>query len=884
MAQLPAINYTGRDYSTIRALLISHIKARFPSDWQDLYASSIGMALLELTAYCVVGETKIPLLDGAEAEIKDLVGREPFWVYAADEQSQNIVPALAEAKLTRQDAELVEVTLDNGKSVRCTPNHLWLMRDSTYKPACELQQGDSLMPLYRRQSGRGYEQTKNPATGRWVGTHNLCAPGERSEIVHHLPADVIRLRQEGLSVPEISRQLSCSKDTVKARLAQANHKIVSVRALQEREDVYDISILEGPHNFGLSVGCFLHNCTDQLSYFLDYTANEGFLPTLQHRESIVNLGKLVGYKLRPASAAAVRVKATIGSVQTNDTILPSGTTVSATGDVTFRTVVDQRIPAGDLTALLTFVEGLDQADAFTSDGAAWQKFKLTVPEVVDGSLVVRVAGVDWTEVESLIYSDGTAKVYAIDYDDDDYGYIQFGDGDCGALPPNGAAITVSYRVGGGLVGNVPIGAIDTAVTGWLDGVAPPQAIPMDLLNEEPGSGGLDRETLEHARRWIPPWVSANGRAVTRADFNALANAFRDPVYGAPAFVSCWLKQEVPEYNMVCAAIWARDYAGAIVAPSAGLKAALYNYFMNNGQGAIRVICTDVEVVDGIIVYLDLSIEVQLMSDFAATEVSTNVAVAVRNLLDDYEPGDDFHLSRAYNAIQDSAGVAHGLINVMTASVKTESTVATGDGVATNFPFTPPITRYLTIIPGTVRIDAGTLVVIDDGDGLLVGSVDPAGANTIDYETGAVDVTFSGAPALGETVNAEFRHLIDYQRGGQEAVMDGTTGEVEGSVKFPPIVPHDDILAIGGIAFTTGSQTVVDDGYGVLIGDVAPGTNYINYDTGAYKFTFAVVPAAGTKIYSTYRQLLRTPSEDVPLGPDQLLVPGTIAVTTIAAAT
>ena len=677
MPQLPAINYTGRDYSTIRALLIAHIKARFPNDWADLYASSCGMALLELTAY--------------------------------------------------------------------------------------------------------------------VG--------------------------------------------------------------------------------------------DILSFQCDMIANEGYLNTLQFRESIVNLAKLVGYKLRPASSAAVRVTATIGTVQTHDTILPSGTQVSATGDVTFRTVVDQRVPAGDLTALLTFVEGLDQSDTFTSDGSAWQKFKLTVPEVVSGSLVVRVAGAIWSEVDSLIYSGGTDQVYAVEHDDDDYGYIQFGDSDCGAMPPGAATITVAYRVGGGLVGNVPIGAVQTAVTGWLDGVAPPQAIPMDLLNEEPGSGGLDRETLEHARRWIPPWVSANGRAVTKADFNALANAFSDPVYGAPAFVSCYLKQEIPELNTVMIAVWSRDYAGAVVAPSAGLKQALYDYFMNNDTGAIRVICTDVEVIDGVIVYLDLDTEVQLMSDFAAAEVATSVGTSLRALLDDFEPGDDFRLSKAYNAIQDSAGVSHGLIQSMTASVKTEATVATGDGVTTNYPLTLPVTRYLTTIPGTFRLVAGALAVTDDSDGNLIGSVNPLGANTIDYDTGAIDVTLSAIPALGEAINVEFRHLLDYQRGEQEYVMDGITGIAEGSVGYPPIVPHDDILHVGGIAFTDGSQVVIDDGDGVLIGDVdALTTNYINYDTGAYQFTFAVVPAAGTKVYSTYKQLLRTPSEDVPLTPNQLLVPGTIGVTTIAAAT
>lgn len=50
------------------------------------------------------------------------------------------------------------------------------------------------------------------------------------------------------------------------------------------------------------------------------------------------------------------------------------------------------------------------------------------------------------------------------------------------------------------------------------------------------------------------------------------------------------------------------------------------------------------------------------------------------------------------------------------------------------------------------------VATDDGLGNLIGDVDAAGANTIDYETGAFDVTFDSAPLTGTDVLANYTKL------------------------------------------------------------------------------------------------------------------------------
>jgi hypothetical protein len=61
----------------------------------------------------------------------------------------------------------------------------------------------------------------------------------------------------------------------------------------------------------------------------------------------------------------------------------------------------------------------------------------------------------------------------------------------------------------------------------------------------------------------------------------------------------------------------------------------------------------------------------------------------------------------------------------------------------------------TIVRRSFKVydDGGSIVVRDDGQGALTGDVDAGGTNTIDYVTGAVDVTFDGA--ISGTVTGEY---------------------------------------------------------------------------------------------------------------------------------
>jgi hypothetical protein len=623
---------------------------------------------------------------------------------------------------------------------------------------------------------------------------------------------------------------------------------------------------------------------DNLSFALDYTANEMYLETARDRSSVLQLGRLVGYQLRTPTSASVTCVATLPVTVLNPVVVPAGTAVKTVDGVDFVTIQETVLQPG-VTGQIVFVQGVDKNDTFASDGTAFQKFALTNSPVVQDTLEVLVDGDAWEQVESLAYGEAESKIFAVQFDENSVATIMFGDGVSGKIPPPAVAIEVSYRTGGGIQGNIALNKISTTVTGNEQAPGNPPVVVTVVNSGERGSGGEDAETTTHAKLWIPKWIKANGRAVTEDDYDALGNAFADPNYGAPAFTKAWLKQQIPELNTVVVSCWARDSQGTIVVPTSGLKAALLSYFNNDGPGAVKVICTHTEVEDGNIVYISISIRIKVSTDYLSTDVVAAVETAIENLFSSSEntPGADFRISKLYSTIQAVAGVDYCIITTIRASYTTSETIGIGTGGDVSFTSSLVLNPGSTIVPGTVSVAYGTPAtetLTDDEAGILRNSLGAA-AGTIDYETGAITATFAVAPAAGVLVVAEYQYTLDYQRGDLEATGDGSTKRFRGVVKYPPINPYDPVSGFNGIAFAAGSQVVTDDGSGNLIGAVDPtGRNIIDYDTGAYDFTFALPPGNGEEMRSTYRQLLETASQDIPIDKDQLAVQGVLNVETI----
>lgn len=151
-------------------------------------------------AVCLEGDTKIPLLEGTEKTIRELYENKDnlladLYIYSIDEKG-NIVPGKVEdISLTKKQAKIIKVTLDNDEFFECTSEHKIMLRDGSYVEAENLNEGQSLMPLYREDNRAGYETCYNPASDKYYPTHRIVASNSglpeniKSKVVHHINFD-----------------------------------------------------------------------------------------------------------------------------------------------------------------------------------------------------------------------------------------------------------------------------------------------------------------------------------------------------------------------------------------------------------------------------------------------------------------------------------------------------------------------------------------------------------------------------------------------------------------------------------------------------------------------------------------------------------------------
>ncbi len=131
---------------------------------------------------CFTGDTKIKLLDGTEksfGELAELDPREIFYVYSVDKDGRIAVGEGRNARVTRRNARLIELTLDNGETLRGTPDHKFMLRNGAYKAAQDLTPDDSLMPGYFdaapvKEGLNDYLRIFQPATGEYEFVHHLA--------------------------------------------------------------------------------------------------------------------------------------------------------------------------------------------------------------------------------------------------------------------------------------------------------------------------------------------------------------------------------------------------------------------------------------------------------------------------------------------------------------------------------------------------------------------------------------------------------------------------------------------------------------------------------------------------------------------------------------
>lgn len=134
---------------------------------------------------CFTGDTRVSLTDGQTHSMRDLAQRDETFVVFSITPTQRIVAARATCRKTREKMALVEIELDNGEKIRCTPDHQFMLRDGSYCEARDLQAQTSLMPFYSQADKEGYTRIQQPYSGFWQRAHWIVA---RSGLMGEIPS------------------------------------------------------------------------------------------------------------------------------------------------------------------------------------------------------------------------------------------------------------------------------------------------------------------------------------------------------------------------------------------------------------------------------------------------------------------------------------------------------------------------------------------------------------------------------------------------------------------------------------------------------------------------------------------------------------------------
>lgn len=291
---------------------------------------------------------------------------------------------------------------------------------------------------------------------------------------------------------------------------------------------------------------------DNLSFYLDRRASEAYLDTALTRTAVSRLTRQIGYKMRGAVPSSVGLSVAVKNPVAYSVTLPVGFQFNGPGDLVFEVASEVTFApseqGADKPKTVTCFEGETLTESFVSDGTPNQVFELRkVPTgkwVSSGSVKVRVDGTDYSEVQFLEF-DQTDQ-FETDYVSDPP-TVRFGDGVAGNIPPDGATIEVTYLATSGAAGQVNQGTITSEVSPLVVNF---QTVPLVVSNPAGSSGGADPESVEEAKANAPRVFRTRLAAVTKQDYEALAQSFADPAFGRVAVAQAFSARSIDQDTVV----------------------------------------------------------------------------------------------------------------------------------------------------------------------------------------------------------------------------------------------------------------------------------------------------------------------------------------------
>lgn len=275
--------------------------------------------------------------------------------------------------------------------------------------------------------------------------------------------------------------------------------------------------------------------TELLNYYVDISARELYVYTAQHISSMIQLSRLIDYRIKARIPSTVRVTVQLLDQEgnpaeaTQDIIFKGDNILLGSNGVPFRQVGDVVMRKGSNLVVLDLEQSVKSAtnpDEYTNLGLIPEGKNPTLPlpsNYADGSGTIYIDGEQWDLVETLGFSSPYDQVFVVEYVSEGLFVAKFGGGIRGAIPRAGAEAKLSYNITQGINGNLDSGTI-TDFRGTPN-VEPSGALTnytLNITNPNAATGGSDRETIEDMREHLGCSLRTLDRAVTFKDFIDIA--------------------------------------------------------------------------------------------------------------------------------------------------------------------------------------------------------------------------------------------------------------------------------------------------------------------------------------------------------------------------
>ena len=375
---------------------------------------------------------------------------------------------------------------------------------------------------------------------------------------------------------------------------------------------------------------------DTISFKLDQIANEIFIDTVAEIDNAFRLCKLVGYNPQPPIAAKSYWTASLNNAITTDLYITTPVRFEVNGGgspVTMELFAadsdgnplfdeDIVIPANSLVnASVVGLEGKTRLEEISGTGGRNQTIQSRYQSVIYDSMQVTVDGVLWNKVDYFTESQ-PLREYRVEFDANFTAYFIFGNGVAGMIPSSGSVVRLTYRTGGGTVGNLVTNATQQSVLIDVPGLNYP--VPVFLNNYTKAQYGYDGDTIEDIKRKLPMYLRTQDRAVTGLDYKTLTDLFVSPYQGQIGKSIAVLRNHGCAANIIDLYVLAKKDKNTLEIASDQLKTELSNYIESK-----KMITDYICIKDGVIVNVDVSISVTIDKFYRKFEDELRVKILNR---------------------------------------------------------------------------------------------------------------------------------------------------------------------------------------------------------------------------------------------------------------